>query len=1001
MEVKPAQVTLDGKRSYRQFVVTGWFDGQARDLTHQARFAVSDDRVVKVSHARASAAGDGQATLTISAGNQSVRVPVTVANTTRPDPVRFKFETLPLLTKQGCASGSCHGSPHGKGNFSLSLFGYDPRLDRISLTRDGFNRRINVIEPAESLMLKKPLLELSHVGGKRLRRGQNAHSILLAWIAEGAHVDLPSVECVAIEIDPGRSRILHAPHLDQQLAVLARFSDGQARDVTAIATYETSHPSIASVSDDGFVTGKARGQAAISIRYLDKLESVYVTVIEDVPGFAWTPPAQNNFIDRLVDDKLRQLQYVPSETCTDEAFVRRVHLDLTGLLPTAAVVRAFLGDKSPDKRQRLITELLRTEEYARFWALKDADLMRVSPKTLKGDRADLFAGWIVDAVRKNLPYDKFARQILTAAGDSRQVAAANYFLAIPTIQDRTEMTAQIFMGSRLECAKCHNHPFENWTMGDYYSLSAVFARTKAEDGVVKLVSTGEALHPASQQAMTPWGQASSTRAAPDADRRVPFTDWLTRKGNPFFARVAVNRIWAHLVGRGIVDPVDDFRSSNPPSNVPLLDALAAEFERSGYDRKRIIQLICESRTYQRSTQKSKLNETDDSLFSHARVRLLGAEQIKDAVALATHSQPPPSAFPAQLVGFQKQAAARRAALETDHVGWLVPAAAKVAQMPLWLGGWYMAGPFHHENMDEALKRPYPPEGKPVNLAEIFDGNRWELQPEFRDGGDNLVGEGNNLVHYLTRRIHSQSARPLAVTVQPKQGALLWLNGQLVTPDALHGKKKLTLQLQAGNNELVMKIANADQKTSFRFQTDKSIEATGKVQDDGMPPHVVEVLAMPAPRRTDNQRRLLRDYYLDADRDFSTLRQKVTRLEKRMEYATQRPYPEATPFMLAFGQPQRSTACTCERSNAPTLRQALELLNGDVTHEAARVGAAHYAKLDNQAIVDELYLAAYSRWPTDKERASARKFLDTAPSRDTAVMDLVWTVINTQEFLFQH
>lgn len=766
----PTAVQLDSRRASRQLIVTGQFGGTERDLTRDVTYRSSAPKVATVKNGRVVPLSSGKTTLTLGYAGRTLQVPVTVTSFEQQDPIRFKFETLPVLTKQGCANGSCHGSPHGKGGFSLSLFGYDPRIDQISLTRDGFNRRINVLEPAESLILKKPQLEVPHVGGKRLRKTDAAYDILRNWVYEGARTDLPATDCERIEIRPGASRVLRAPYLKQQVSVLAYFTDGTSRDVTPIASFESSQPTVASVDADGLITGHGRGQAAVSIRYLDQLESFYVTVVEDVPGFTWKPQPEYNQVDTLVNAKLRQLQYLPAPTCTDEVFLRRIYLDLTGLLPSPEATRTFLADPATNKRARLVDALLETEEFARFWALKKADLMRVSPKRLKDGSAEGFASWLVNATRSNMPYDRFAREILTAAGDAKQVAPANYFLAIPTVEERTEMTTQLFLGSRVECAKCHNHPFERWTMRDYYSIAAVFARTQAAKNEVKLTATGETLNPSTKETMRPWGMtADQLRSQGAADRRVFFAEWLTQPGNPLFARVEVNRIWADLLGRGIVSPVDDFRSSNPPANVPLLDALAKELETHGYDRKHIIRLICNSQTYQRSTETNRFNATDEALFSHARVRLLTAEQLKDAIAVATRS-----------------------------------------------------------------------------LAAI--------------------------------------------------------------PEA-----------------------------------------------DG----------------------------------------------QRTRYATQRPFPESSSFTVAFGQPQRDTACTCERQTSPTLLQALELLNGANAYVTVQAGAAKYASLENDRLIDELYVAALCRRPSEKERATARRYLEAAANRGEAVNDLVWTLVNTQEFLFQH
>lgn len=345
---------------------------------------------------------------------------------------------------------------------------------------------------------------------------------------------------------------------------------------------------------------------------------------------------------------------LPSGTCDDATFLRRVHLDLTGLLPTADRAKAFLADPATDKRAKLIDELLATEEFARYWALRTADLMRVSAKALPKGRAELLSEWLVDGYRKNVPLDKAVTELLTATGDGATVPTANYFLAIPTLEDLTETTAQLFMGSRVNCAKCHNHPFENWTQEDYYRIAAVFTRVKKTGTVLSVNASGETTHPTSGKTLAPYGDAVADAVA---DRRTAFARWLTKPGNPYFARVEVNRMWYGLFGRGIVHPVDDFRSSNPPAIPALLDALATEFEKGGYDRKRVIRLICNSRTYQRSTATNPFNEQDEALFSHFPIRRLSAEQMQDAIGFATGGLAPPSDLAAQLAKAEQELAA--------------------------------------------------------------------------------------------------------------------------------------------------------------------------------------------------------------------------------------------------------------------------------------------------------------------------------------------------------
>ncbi len=652
IEVYPPKVTLGSKRAVCQLIVTGHFaGGETRDLTRDATFTPAA-AVVEVRDGIAVPKADGKTDLTITAGGHTARVPAEVSGQAALDPVRFRTDVLAVMTKYGCSAGSCHGSPEGKGGFHLSLFGYDPLIDAESIVRGGLNRRVDAFNAADSLLLKKPLMRVPHVGGKRLGKTDGGYRLLLDWIAAGARTDdEKQAACVRLTVYPGPNRVLKAPHRAQQLSVTAQFADGSTRDVTALATYEVSHKDVLSVSDVGLVTGFKRGQGAVSVRYLNHLESVHFTVTEDVEGFVWSNPAEVNFIDKHVHAKLNQLNVLPSDTCDDATFLRRVCLDLTGLLPAAERATAFLADPAADKRAKLIDELLGSEEFARYWALRAADLMRVNPKTLPGGRADLLADWLVAGYRDNTPFDKQVTELLTATGDATKVPAANYFLAIPVLEDLTETTAQLFMGARVNCAKCHNHPFENWTQEDYYRIAAVFTRVKKAGATVSVGDSGETTHPTSGKTLAPFGAAG---ADPKADRRRAFARWLTKPGNPFFARVEVNRMWFGLFGRGIVHPVDDFRSSNPPAIPELLDALAAEFERSGFDRKHVLRLVCNSRTYQRSTATNKFNESDDALFSHYPIRRLSAEQLQDAIGYVTGSLSPASELGEQLAKAEKE-----------------------------------------------------------------------------------------------------------------------------------------------------------------------------------------------------------------------------------------------------------------------------------------------------------------------------------------------------------
>ncbi|MEK6236189.1 MAG: DUF1549 domain-containing protein, partial [Planctomycetales bacterium] len=462
--------------------------------------------------------------------------------------------------------------------------------------------------------------------------------VLREWIREGALSDHNEARrCVGIEVFPRASRVLHFPRAEQQLRVTATYSDGSRKDVTALASYSTSEPRVASAAPNGLVTGRDRGEAALVVRYLDHVESTRLTFVREIPGFAWNDPDSSGYIDRLVHEKLKTLQYLPSEICRDEVFLRRVYLDATGLLPPADVAERFLDDESPDKRPRLIDRLLDSPEYARFWALKMSDRLQVNPQLLPqgGDRR--YGDWILQTVKDNMPFDQFARELLTASGKASVVPAVHYFSIAPNTDVVTETTSQLFLGSRLQCAKCHNHPFEKWTQDDYYSISAAFAQVQRKNATagnkkvmeVALGAKMKITHPVKGHEMAPW--PPTEKPMETGDRRRRFADWLTRPGNPYFAKVEVNRIWAEVMGRGLVEPVDDFRSSNPPTNSPLLNALAEDFENSEFDRKHVLRTILNSRVYQRSSLPNDFNKDEERLGSRNVPRLLVAEQLLDAI----------------------------------------------------------------------------------------------------------------------------------------------------------------------------------------------------------------------------------------------------------------------------------------------------------------------------------------------------------------------------------
>jgi len=654
IEIQPAAIALTSPQRKMHLVVTGSYaDGTTQDLTRATRFVSNNEQVVKVENGVAIPVGNGQAEIIAAVGGKDVKTTVTVTNHEKPEQVSFQYGTLVALSKQGCNQGACHGSPSGKGGFRLSLRAYDPVVDTETLVREAFNRRTDVFDPEMSLLLRKPLMEVAHGGGQRLKKSDPSYELLKDWIAQGCKLDpAEAPTCVKVEVFP-RQRIYRRPAHTQQMLVLAHFSDGSIQDVTELACYSSSDEGVATVDNSGYVVASDRGEAAILVRYLEKMETASLVFLKDIEGFKWNNPPENNFVDHDMFEKQRQLQILPSELCTDEEFLRRVYLDTIGILPTVAEAQAFLTDQAPDKRSKLINALLERPEYAEFWAMKWADLLRLRNNKVTPAGVYKFHHWLVSALRDNMPADRFARNLLTADGSTFENPAANFYRTAADANDCTETTSQLFLGIRIQCAKCHNHPFERWTQDNYYGIGAFFNRVQKKPGsapeelVVWVARGGEVTQPRTGKQMKPWLPLKGDAEVPgDDDRREALAAWLTGADNPFFAKVEVNRMWGHLMGRGIVEPVDDFRDSNPPSSAPLLEHLAKDFVAHGFDRKHTIRTILNSRIYQLSSRKNDFNRNDTRYFSHATTRLLGAEQLLDAICRVTNVEEKYAGLPA-------------------------------------------------------------------------------------------------------------------------------------------------------------------------------------------------------------------------------------------------------------------------------------------------------------------------------------------------------------------
>ncbi|HET6327599.1 MAG TPA: DUF1553 domain-containing protein [Planctomycetaceae bacterium] len=645
LTLEPSKFELSTPRCTLQLVATGTYaSDRVRDLTADVTLTSSDPKIIRIKGTTVIPVGDGTAKIIAKIGEREATSEVVVRDLDSPPAVSFKNETLPALTKAGCNMGACHGSPSGKNGFRLSLRGFDPPLDILTLRTEYYGRRTNLMDPSESLILKKPLMEVAHGGGRRLHKGDACYHVLYDWISDGMPIDAAGTpDLVKIAVSPGQ-RVFHDGGKRQQLRVDGYFSDGSVQDLTGLTVFSSSNESVATVSADGFVEKTGRGETAILARLLDKMSTGSITFLEDVKGFAWTNPPVNNFVDTLVYDKLKQLQIVPSEPCSDEEFVRRAYLDADGRLPRPDETLAFLNSHDANRRGKLVDDLVDSADCAAFWTLKWCDVLRANSKKLEPAGVRKFRRWVYESVLADKPVDQMARELLTSQGSVFENPAANYWRASRDPQDATETTAQLFLGIRIQCAKCHNHPFERWSQDNYYGIAAAFARVgrrpggnAKEEEVVFRENAGEIQQPRTGQTMKVHLLLKGDVDVPnDEDRRAVFAHWLTAPDNPFFARTCVNRIWGHLTGRGIVEPVDDFRDSNPPSNAKLLDELARQFVTHGYSSKWVMRTIMHSHVYELSARKNDFNKDDDLYFSHANTRMLTAEQLLDAICSVTN-----------------------------------------------------------------------------------------------------------------------------------------------------------------------------------------------------------------------------------------------------------------------------------------------------------------------------------------------------------------------------
>ncbi len=657
LQVQPARLDLKGASDSRRVLVTGkTADGRYLDLTAEAQQAVASPVATLDEDQFVTPHTAGDTVLNVTYGGQTVAVPVKVTDVVS-TPVSFVRDVLPVLTKTGCNQGACHGGQQGKAGFKLSLRGYDPQYDYAALTDDLAGRRFNRAQPEQSLMLLKPTQGVPHEGGFLFDEESRYYQLVKRWIAEGCQFDsLDRVQ--SLEVFP-KSILLDAIGQKQAQIVIAKYADGSTRDVSRDVVYETSDFEKALVDKAGNVTSVRRGEASILIRYEGAFITNVCTVLGDRAGFAWKETPEYNFVDTAVNNKLKRLKVLPSGLCSDAEFLRRIKIDLTGVPPTSVETRAFLTDSrdSKTKRDAKVDELLSSPDFIDFWTMKWSDLLMSNRKFITEKGVWSFRNWIRNAIATNLPYDQFVSDLMTANGSTFENPAANYYRISRDPKLVMENMTQVFIGTRFMCNQCHDHPFEKWTQIQYYELSAFFSGVGRKPGAIaeeevifNQPNAQVVMHPKSGQpiaAAFPYKHAGID--AKLTEPREQLANWLVSKENPYFAKSLANRYWSYFLGRGIIDPVDDIRQSNPPTNGELLDALTADFIAHNFDLKHLIKTIVSSHTYQRSIETNQFNQDDNKNYSHASPRRLGAEQLYDAIMEATGS---PGTIPGVPAGFR-------------------------------------------------------------------------------------------------------------------------------------------------------------------------------------------------------------------------------------------------------------------------------------------------------------------------------------------------------------
>ncbi|QDT63142.1 DUF1549 domain-containing protein [Calycomorphotria hydatis] len=663
LEVIPKQVAINSPFDVAQLIVQGQFeDGSTMDCTRMVQSKWSQGVAAMSPSGLISPSQNGSAELTLTLGDVNTVAHVEVSNLDQQFHVDFVRDVNPALSRLGCNQGTCHGAQKGKNGFKLSLRGYDPIFDVRALTDDLASRRVNPASPDDSLMLLKPIGVVPHVGGTLMKEGHPYYELLRNWIASGASLDLSTPRVSSIQIEPSNP-VIPSIGARQQMRIVATYEDGSTRDVTRQAFIESGNTEVATADQSGLITSVRRGEAPVLARFEGAYVATTLTVMGDRSGFVWQDAPSWGTVDDLVAKKWQRMKIQPSGLCTDAEYIRRVYLDLTGLPPSGEEVREFLADQRDTKvkREALVDRLIGSDQYLDYWTNKWADLLQVNRKYLEKEGAKAFHDWIRNELAVNTPYDEFARKILTAEGSNKENPAASYYKIHRTPEETVENTTHLFLAIRFNCNKCHDHPFERWTQDQYYETAAYFAQVglkrdpesgnrkiggSAVEGATPLYeivydqSEGDVKHGRTGETAAPVFPFECDYDSPEkATRREKLASWMTSPDNPYFAKSYVNRMWGYLLGTGLIEPLDDIRAGNPPTNPELLDYLEQEFIQSDFDIRHLVRLICTSRTYQLSLSTSPWNEDDTLNYSHAKAKRLPAEVLFDTIYTVTGATP--------------------------------------------------------------------------------------------------------------------------------------------------------------------------------------------------------------------------------------------------------------------------------------------------------------------------------------------------------------------------